>query len=300
MRHSLRTYLAAVLRQWWTYAGIAAGIIGYGLDVFTDLKLPVTVWIALFAGCLVIAQYLAYHDVHTKLAAVNAKPLPQWAMWAHNANSDGAWLTFMVVGRPRAEEIQTAILDEIITATAESVGLARHELRIETFAGFLRIKSPDADGTPEFLLQLGLGDYCIVILQWRTQANPVSLGWVLGHLESGIEFTQLEIIEGVFRKRGVRRYSVSLGNWPDAGVTPEPLSNLRRLSANWMKGGRVYREFRVSGKQKSLWPILLSFARAVLGDAGYVNFEPSLAMLTRQSLAAANTRDFPAAGPIVR
>lgn len=298
MRNSLRTYLLAVLRQWWTYAGLAAGIVGYGLDIFTGLKVPAPIWIVLFAGCLIVAQYLVYHDVHTKLGAVNAKPLPQWAMWAHNANSDGAWLSLMVVGRPPTGPFETSTLDKIIEATVTTVGLSRDDLRIETFAGFLRIKSPNIDGTPEFLLQLGIGDYGIVVMQWRTQANPVSLAWVLRHLELGLAFTQLDVIQRVIRKTGTRRYSVSLGNWPEAGVTPEPLLKPRRISTNWMKGGQVLRQFSVTRKQKTLWPILLAFAAAVLGDAGYVDFEARLASLTAESLSAADPIEIANSAPV--
>ena len=56
-----------------------------------------------------------------------------------------------------------------------------------------------------------------------------------------------------------------------------------------MKGGHVIRQFSITRKENSLWPILISFAGAVLGDAGYVDFEAGLASLTRESLAAPNT-----------
>jgi hypothetical protein len=61
IRSSLRTYLPAVLRQWWTYAGIGTGIVGYIVDLFADLKIPIVVWIGAFVRLELPADQVAKH-----------------------------------------------------------------------------------------------------------------------------------------------------------------------------------------------------------------------------------------------
>jgi hypothetical protein len=91
---SLRTYLTSVFKQSWTYIGIVSGAIGYALDILTNLKPPVALWIGVFAGCFIIAQFRVYHELYLNLAARNRGiEGPQWTRSAGLENSDGTWLT---------------------------------------------------------------------------------------------------------------------------------------------------------------------------------------------------------------
>ena len=287
LRHTLRSYLPAVLRQWWTYAGIAAGVVGYILDLIAGLKIPFAVWIGVFLGCLIVAQFLAYQQIHQRLLAFEAPRLPQWALLAHNANADGAWLTLLVVGDSPKKPLNTAIFAQLVSATVDQFGLDRGAIRVETFSGFLRIKFPNVDTTPEFLLQLGTDSRGIIGLQWRTTADPIPLAWILHHLDIAMHFTLSDAGQLVVRRPGKRKYSVSLSNWPQGGVSIEALLQARRLSDNYVRGSRVYREFTLTKSDSDGWSAICQFAAAVLGDSGYVEFEAALAALSRDSLKAA-------------
>jgi hypothetical protein len=188
IRSSLRSYLRAVLRQWWTYAGLGAGLIGYAVDLAIGLSIPPVAWIGIFVGCLIVAQFRAYQQVHERLLAYEGQRLPQWALWAHNANADGTWLTLLAIGNIPREHFNTSSYDELISAAVADFGLDRANLRVEAFSKFLRIKSPDVDSTPEFLLQLGTDSRGIIGVQWRTTADPVPLAWIIHRLNLAIIF----------------------------------------------------------------------------------------------------------------
>ncbi len=284
IRSSLRSYVPAVLRQWWTYVGLGASVIGYIVDLATGLTVPPVAWIGIFGGCLIVAQFRTYQEVHQRLLAYEGPRLPQWALWAHNANADGAWLTLLAVGDLPKEAFNTGIYDQLIGAAVKTFGLDRGDLRIEAFSNFLRIKSPNVDGTPEFLLQLGTDARGIVGVQWRTTADPVPLAWVVQCLNLAIRFVLSDSVARVVRLLWKGKYSVSLSNCPQNGVSIEPPISARRLSDNYVRGVRVYREFTFRRDDSDGWLAILEFAGATLSDSGYVGFESGLAQLTKPSV----------------
>jgi len=281
---SLKAYVPAVLRQWWTYAGLAVAAVGYVVDVAAGLQVPSLMWIAVILACLTVAQFRAYHDIRLKLAEFDIPRLPQWALWAHNANADGAWLTLLLVGDAPKEALDTGILEELVTYVADHFTLSRSALRVETFADFLRIKHPNTDGVPEFLLQLSVGDQGIIGVQWRTNADPVPLGWILRQLDLAMRFSLLSINDRVVRRSRGRTYSVSFSNWPEGGIDAQPLVSATRLSQNYVRGTRVFRRFILTKDDPDGWNALRKFAAAILGDAGYTRFEEALLSLPRKSV----------------
>ena len=64
IRDSAREYVRKVFRHWWTVVVTgAAGILGIIQSIGTDLKVPVWIWLAIFALGFVYAQFQAFHDV---------------------------------------------------------------------------------------------------------------------------------------------------------------------------------------------------------------------------------------------
>src|SRR5215467_2108050 len=99
VRVSLRPYLGAVLKQWWLYAVFLATLAGLIINVTKGFDIPSAVWTVVFAGCLFVATFRVYHDLHQQWLLRNrGLELPQWAMWACNASGEGTWLTLLVVG----------------------------------------------------------------------------------------------------------------------------------------------------------------------------------------------------------
>lgn len=64
MFKSMRLYLAAVANAWWVLvAGIATGLASIVSDLRSGWVLPTRAWVALFVAAILIAQFLAYHQL---------------------------------------------------------------------------------------------------------------------------------------------------------------------------------------------------------------------------------------------
>ena len=64
MWRSIKEYVTAVLRWWWVVAITVIGsTIGLMLNIFGDIKIPISVWITLGLVGIFIAQFLAFHTV---------------------------------------------------------------------------------------------------------------------------------------------------------------------------------------------------------------------------------------------
>ena len=291
---SLRAYILAVLRRWSFVVGSVAAVLGYLVNLFTDLKITPLAWAGVYLAGLIVAQFLVYHEQRLRLQAYAARvPLPQWAMWAHNANSDGAWLTLMAVSRPPKKALGSTDYEELAKAAARHFGFDDDSLGVEPFANFLRVKFPDTNGTPEFLMQVGIDSSGIVVLQWRTIADPIPLRWILERADLAISFTLTEWGCRVLGNPRKRDYSVSLSNWPAGGVSIDGLLQARRISCPHVRGYQVRKDFKLIHRDRDGWKALLAFATTIVSDSGYVGFEPSLTALTRDQLRAPATPQLP-------
>jgi len=289
---SIRSYLVATVRQWSSILGLVAAVVGYLVNVFGDLKITPLVWIGIYIIGLIVAQFLVYNEQRMRLLAYEAPtPLPQWAMWTHNANADGAWLTLLAVSRPPKEPLGTIEFEELATAAAGHFGFDPDSLGVEPFNNFLRLKFPKTDGTPEFQMQIGTDKFGIIGLQWRTTDAPVSLRWVLDRANQALCFTLTDAARRVLGDPRDRDYSISLGNWPEQGVSTDGLVVARRFSDRHVRGNRVYQQFKLHRRDRDGWKALCAFATAILSDSGHVGFEPSLTALTNQRLTAPVTQE---------
>jgi hypothetical protein len=288
LRSSLRSYLPAVLRQWWTYIGIGSGLVGYLLDVFTDLKILPAYWIAGFVVCLTVAQFFAYHEVRAALALRDrGLQIPLWAMHVCNANADGSWLTVLVIGDAPKTKFDTTCYRQLVAAIDQQFELTEESRKVESFADFLRVTVPKRDGgTPELLLQLGAGQHGALCIQARTQADPLPLFWLVQQLDRMMSFLLSEASELVVRQKN-REYTLCLSEWPDGGIDTGNLVTAHRLSQNFVRGSRTMGAYKLAKGDLDGWGAIRAFAKTVLANAGYTDFEASLAATTRYSLATA-------------
>lgn len=78
MWRSLRAYLPAVIRHWWVLvAGILAAAVGLVADIRSNFALPVSVWAIAFVAALVVAQFLAFHDLRRRYEGVHGDASPR-------------------------------------------------------------------------------------------------------------------------------------------------------------------------------------------------------------------------------
>lgn len=288
IRASLRAYVSAVLRQWWTYAGIASGVIGYLLDVFTDLRIPPEYWIVGFATCFTVTQFLVYHDVRVALALRDRDlEIPHWAMHVCMANSDGAWLTVLLIGDAPKMRFNTTRYREIVTAIDQHFRLSAESRKVESFADVLRVTVPNGDAVaPEFQVQMGVHAYGVMCIQFRTQADPLPLFWLLQRLDSMMSFLLSDASQRVV-ELGNREYTFCLNAWPAGGIDTGSIVSAYRLSQNFVRGSRTMDTYKLEKDDRDGWTAIRAFASTVLANAGYTDFEPSLIAVTRHSLAIA-------------
>lgn len=297
LRASLRAYIPAVFRQWWTYAGIGSGLVGYLLDFFTDLKIPAVAWIGVFAACLVVAQFLAYHQVRTALALRDrGLEIPPWAMHVCSASGDGAWLTTLLIGDAPRTPLNTTRYRELVTAIDAHFGFSEESRKVESFADRLRVMTPKAsDGfAPEFLLELGPGRHGALCIQCRTPADPLPLRWMLHRLDAMMAFLLSDASETVVGRKN-REYTLCVNALPEGGIDVGDTVAAHRLSQNIVKGSRTMGTYKQAKNDRDGWGVIRAFASTVLANAGYAEFESSLGTVTRYSLVT--TTDDAVAGP---
>lgn len=289
LRTSLRAYIPAVLRQWWTYAGIGSALVGYLLDLFTNLTVPAVAWIAVFAACLVVAQFLAYHDVRVALGLRDrGLQIPQWAMHVCSANSEGSWLTALLIGDAPRKPLDTTRYRELVAAVDRHFGFTEESRKVESYADRLRVMAPKGDGfTPEFLLQLGPGQHGVLCIQFRTQADPLSLRWMFERLDSMMSFLLSDVTEIVVSRKN-REYTLCLSEWPAGGIDAGEVVAAQHLSDNFVRGSRTMGAYKLSKNDRDGWGAIRRFVATVLANSGWTDFEPSLGVVTRYSLATSD------------
>ncbi len=285
LRASLRAYIPAVLRQWWTYAGIGSGLVGYLLDLFTELKIPLVTWITVFAACLIVAQFLAYHEVRTALGLRDrGLQVPPWAMHVCSASGDGAWLTTLLIGDAPKKPLDTTRYRDLVTAIDRHFGLTEESRKVESFADMLRVMSPKGDGfAPEFLLQLGPGRHGALCIQFRTQADPLPLRWMVQQLDTMMAFLLSDVSDVVVSRKN-RGYTLCLSAWPEGGIDACDIVTAHRLSQNFVRGSRTMGTYKLGKNDRDGWSAIRMFVATVLANAGYAEFEPSLELVTRYTL----------------
>ena len=293
LRASLRAYVPAVLRQWWTYAGIGSGLTGYFLDLFTGLTVPPVAWLAVFGGCFLIANFMVYHDVRMALAMrERGLQVPPWTMHVCSASGDGAWVTTLLIGDAPRQPLDTTKYRELVAAIDRHFGFSEESRKVESFADRLRVMTPKAsDGfAPEFLLELGPGRHGALCIQCRTPADPLPLHWMLQRLDEMMAFLLSDASETVVSRKN-REYTLCVNALPEGGIDVGDTVTAHRLSQNFVKGSRTTGTYKPAKNDRDGWGVIRAFVSTVLANAGYTEFEPSLAAVTRYSLATSAGAD---------
>lgn len=281
MTRSLRLYLPALLREWWALIGLASGVIGYVVSVVAKVSVPVTIWVSLFGACLVIAQFRVYHKLRVATLPEAAVPLPQWAGFATHANSDGAWLSAVIWGRPAPGGWVSGEYARIRGLIEDHFGISAGEMGGRSYSSGADFKWPAADFTPLFHCQVGINGLGAVVIQWRNSDDTVPLRWVVSNVLTALEFVVKGGIDSVIRRGKDRVCVLALGNWPAGGVTCEDVVSAERTE-QFVQGYKVSRQYKIKPKIDA-WEVARDFARAVLGDGGYVDFDEQLNALAREN-----------------
>jgi hypothetical protein len=82
MWQSVKEYVPAVLKKWQGLVFSFAGIIGIILNICQGLAVPIWAWFVIIIVGLIIAQFLAFHELRRK----QAKPPKSW-IDAHKAKT---------------------------------------------------------------------------------------------------------------------------------------------------------------------------------------------------------------------
>jgi hypothetical protein len=68
MRQSLKKYIEAVVRRWWVIIGFLVGLLGIITGALgKTILLPYWAWVSIGIVTLIVAQFLAYHEVNKQL-----------------------------------------------------------------------------------------------------------------------------------------------------------------------------------------------------------------------------------------
>jgi hypothetical protein len=82
MWQSVKEYVPAVLKKWQGLIISIAGIIGIIINIWQELVVPSWTWVIIIIAGLIIAQFLAFHELSKK----QAKPPENW-IDAHKAET---------------------------------------------------------------------------------------------------------------------------------------------------------------------------------------------------------------------
>jgi hypothetical protein len=281
MARSLRLYLPALLREWWALVGLASGVIGYVAAVVAKLSVPVAIWVSLFVACLVLAQFRVYHKLRVAAMPNAMVPLPQWAGFATHANSEGAWLSAVISGRPVAGGWVSTAYTHMRALIEDHFGIPAGEMGGRSYSSGADFKWPPADFTPLFHCQVGVNGLGAVVIQWRNIEDAIPLRWLVSNVLTALGFVVEGGIDSVIRRGKDRVCVLALGNWPAGGIVTEDVVSAKRTE-QFVQGYKVTRQYKIRPNFDT-WEVARDFVEAVLGDGGYVGFEEQLKLLAPEN-----------------
>jgi hypothetical protein len=116
--------------------------------------------------------------------------------------------------------------------------LSEDSRKPEGYSDILRITVPKDGITADFMVRVSVQKHGFLCIQYRLQADPIPLAWIMRSLDQALSFMLSDVSEGVAR-RDRRDYIVSLSGIPEGGVILPANLTAERISFNQVKGMRV-------------------------------------------------------------
>jgi hypothetical protein len=184
----------------------------------------------------------------------------------------------LVMGARPRQAFDTRAYVPLVQAVDAHFNVSDESRKVEGYSDILRITVPREHITADFMVRASVQQHGYLCIQYRLQADPVPLTWMLRSLDQALSFILSDAAERVVR-RDRRDYIVSLSGIPEGGVSLPSNITAERISFNQVKGMRVVRILRLAQRDKNGWAMIREFAAATLSDIGYGGFEPGLQAL---------------------
>jgi hypothetical protein len=287
---SIRIYTRKLLRQWWGSIGLLFGLLGLALKLTGWAEPPTAFWVTAALLTVVVASFQLFHSDRlraTEGAAAAAGPaLPYWDGIGLRGNRGGeTYLEVMAcsqdVRRPR---MSTTDFPELRRELIRALGLEEGGTSTRSFSNFFEVTQPNAQGGFTRLAKVDISNSQLFIkLSWRLQDMPVDLAEIL---MLGVDGLRALRSGACARVLGQRPWLlISLADWPSGGIAIDDLVTAQSWAESDHRGQAVNVQARLA-QGDSDWAFVLQFAEKVLGDAGYVGYEPSLRPLSEAAVRA--------------
>lgn len=113
------------------------------------------------------------------------------------------------------------------------------------------------------------------MLSLLTTDKEIKLGWLLYNLHKMMKYAFKEDLKDIFGEIG--SVAVTLSNWPEGGFSTDGL--FESIRPDWSPRGYSTTEHYIISGSDDLWDLVLQFCDALLGEAGFMDYERKLKML---------------------
>jgi hypothetical protein len=117
----------------------------------------------------------------------------------------------------------------------------------------------------------------VLSLQCLNSQDQINLGWLRTHLDSMLQFIFSTHVKGILGN--IYNISITLSNWPSNGFSSQGYFDA--IQQEYTSPGHSLTEHYIIEDSTILWSIILAFCDAILGEAGFINYEDKLKMLPR-------------------
>jgi hypothetical protein len=287
---SFRIYTRKLLRQWWGSIGLLFALLGLILKLTGWAEPPTAFWVTAALLTVVVASFQLFHSDRLRAAegaAAAAGPaLPYWDGIGIRGNRGGeTYLEVMACSQDaRRPSMSTTDFPDLRLELIRALGLEDRDLNTRSFSNFFEVTLPNAQGGFTRLAKVDISNPQLFIkLSWRLQEMPVDLAEILM-----LGFDGLRALRSgaCARALGQRPWLlISLADWPLRGIAIDDLVTAQSWAESDHRGQAVNVQERLA-QGDSEWAFVLQFAEKVLGDAGYVGYEPSLRLLSEAAVRA--------------
>ncbi len=287
---SLRLYARKLLRQWWGSIGLLFGLLGLVLKLTGWAEPPTAFWVTAALLTVVVASFQLFHSDRLRAAeyaAAAAGPaLPYWDGIGIRGNRGGqTYLEVMACSQDaRRPIVSTTDFPQLRRELISALGLEDIGLNTRSFSNFFEVTLPNAQGGFTRLAKVDISNPQLFMkLSWRLPEKPVDLAEILILGIDGVKALRSGACARVLGKRPW--LLISLADWPSRGIAFDDLVTAESWAESDHRGQAVNVQARLA-QGDGEWAFVLQFAEKVLGDAGYVGYEPSLRLLSEAAVRA--------------
>lgn len=286
---SIRIYASKLLRQWWGSIGLLFGVLGLVLKFTGWVQPPASFWVAAALLTVLIASFQLFHSDRINAAeqAIEwAGPaIPHWDGIGIRGHRGGdTYLEVMACSQdPSRPAISTTDFLGLRNELIAPLGVHERDLETRSFSNFFEVTVPGPSGFERLAKVDASGSELFIKLSWRLREMPVDFAEVLVRSADGLRALRSGSCARALGKRPW--LLISVADWPSGGIEIGGLITAQSWADTDHRGQAVYLQTWLRPGEAD-WSFVLQFAGKLLGDAGYIGYEGSLASLVEDDARA--------------